>query len=87
LGQKIDLMLKVILTVDFLHQRRMIHRDLKPGNILVGPDLEPKVLDFGLAAQVDDLGERLTKAGEITGTPDYFSPEQAQGSAPHVTDE
>ena len=64
LTQKIDLMLKVVLTVDFLHQRRMIHRDLKPGNILVGPDLEPKVLDFGLAAQVDDLGERLTQTGE-----------------------
>src|SRR5215813_388786 len=82
LSQKIDLMLKVILTVVFLHQRRMIHRDLKPGNILVGHDLEPKVLDFGLAAQFDDLGERLTQAGEIMGTPDYFSPEQAQGSAP-----
>ena len=82
LSQKIDLMLKVILTVDFLHQRRMIHRDLKPGNILVGHDLEPKVLDFGLAAQFDVLGERLTQAGEIMGTPDYFSPEQAQGSAP-----
>jgi serine/threonine protein kinase len=82
LTPKIDLMLKVVLTVDFLHQRRMIHRDLKPGNILVSPDLEPKVLDFGLAAQVDDIGERLTQAGEIMGTPDYFSPEQAQASAP-----
>ncbi|HEV2668841.1 MAG TPA: serine/threonine-protein kinase [Blastocatellia bacterium] len=82
LTQKIDLMLKVTLTVEFLHQRRMIHRDLKPGNILVGPDLEPKVLDFGLAAQVDDPGERLTQAGEIMGTPDYFSPEQARGTAP-----
>ena len=65
LTQKIDLMLKVVLTVDFLHQRRMIHRDLKPGNILVGPDLEPKVLDFGLAAQFDDMGERLTQAGDV----------------------
>jgi serine/threonine protein kinase len=82
LNQKIDLMLKVVLTVDFLHRRRMIHRDLKPGNILVGPDLEPKVLDFGLAAQFDDVGERLTQAGEIMGTPDYFSPEQAQAAAP-----
>jgi serine/threonine protein kinase len=82
LTQKIDLMLKVVLTVDFLHRRRMIHRDLKPGNILVGPDLEPKVLDFGLAAQVDDVGERLTQAGEVVGTPDYFSPEQAQAAAP-----
>ncbi|HEX2488434.1 MAG TPA: serine/threonine-protein kinase, partial [Blastocatellia bacterium] len=69
LTQKIDLMLKVALTVDFLHRRRMIHRDLKPGNILVGPDLEPKVLDFGLATQFDDLGERLTQVGEIMGTP------------------
>ncbi len=82
LTQKIDLTLKVVLTVAFLHQRRMIHRDLKPGNILVGPDLEPKVLDFGLAAQFDDVGERLTQAGEIMGTPDYFSPEQAQGATP-----
>ncbi len=82
LSQKIDLMLKVILTVEFLHQHHVIHRDLKPGNILVGPDLEPKVLDFGLALQVDDLGPRLTQAGEIMGTPDYFSPEQAQGYAP-----
>src|SRR5215813_1906057 len=82
LTQKIELMLKVVLTVDFLHRRRMIHRDLKPGNILVGADLEPKVLDFGLAAQVDDLGERLTQAGEIMGTPDYFSPEQARAEGP-----
>ncbi|MBO0862625.1 MAG: serine/threonine protein kinase [Chloracidobacterium sp.] len=82
LTQKLELTLKVVLTVDFLHRRRMVHRDLKPGNILVGADLEPKVLDFGLAAYVDDLGERLTLAGEIMGTPDYFSPEQAQGAGP-----
>jgi serine/threonine protein kinase len=82
LTQKIDLMLKVVLTVDFLHRRRIIHRDLKPGNILVGPDLDPKVLDFGLAAQFDEPGERLTQAGEIMGTPAYFSPEQARAAAP-----
>jgi serine/threonine-protein kinase len=82
LTQKIELMLKVVLTVDFLHRRRIIHRDLKPGNILVGPDLEPKVLDFGLAAQFDEPGERLTQAGEIMGTPAYFSPEQARAAAP-----
>ncbi|HEY8459312.1 MAG TPA: protein kinase [Blastocatellia bacterium] len=82
LTQKVELTLKVVLAVDFLHRRRMIHRDLKPGNILVGPDLEPKVLDFGLAAQFEDSGERLTETGEIVGTPDYFSPEQARAAAP-----
>ena len=77
LEQKVELMHKTVLAVDFLHQHQVVHRDLKPGNILVGPDLEPKVLDFGLAHQADS-GRRLTLAGEIMGTPDYFSPEQAQ---------
>ncbi|HEU0184456.1 MAG TPA: protein kinase [Blastocatellia bacterium] len=81
LNQKIDLMFKVVMAVDFLHKRRMIHRDLKPGNVLVGSDLEPKVLDFGLAAHFDDPGDRLTQAGEIMGTPNYFSPEQARSAA------
>ncbi len=78
LEQKIELMIKVVMAVEFLHQNRIIHRDLKPGNILVGSDLEPKLLDFGLAQQVGEEGNRITRAGEIMGTPDYFSPEQAQ---------
>jgi hypothetical protein len=79
LNQKVELMHKVVLAVDFFHQHQLIHRDLKPGNILVRPDLEPVLLDFGLAREVDAKTTRLTKAGEVAGTPDYFSPEQAQG--------
>jgi serine/threonine-protein kinase len=79
LRQKVDLVQKVVLAVEFLHQHHLLHRDLKPANILVGPDLEPKLLDFGLALQVDDLENRLTLLGEIMGTPDYFSPEQTLG--------
>jgi serine/threonine-protein kinase len=79
--QKAALMLKVARAVGFLHANHTIHRDLKPGNILVGSDLEPKVLDFGLALQVDDSGRRLTIPGEIMGTPDYFSPEHVRGAA------
>jgi serine/threonine-protein kinase len=77
-GQRAALMRKVALAVQFLHERGMLHRDLKPGNILVGPDLEPKLVDFGLAL---DLGapERLSRAGDVAGTPGYLSPEQAAG--------
>ena len=81
LRQKMALMHKVVMAVDFLHQHQLIHRDLKPANILVGPDLDPKLLDFGLALQVGELKHRVTHAGAIVGTPEYFSPEQTRGDA------
>jgi predicted Ser/Thr protein kinase len=77
--QKAELMRKAALAVAFLHERGILHRDLKPGNILVGLDLEPKLLDFGLALEAE--GPRLTRAGEMAGTPEYFSPEQARAEA------
>jgi serine/threonine protein kinase len=81
LRQKVQLMHKVVLAVEFLHQHQLIHRDLKPANILVGPDLDPKLLDFGLALQVGDLKNRVTHDGAIIGTPDYLSPEQTRADA------
>ncbi len=81
LGQKAELMCKAVSAVHYLHQHQVIHRDLKPGNILVGPDLEPKILDFGLARQSEVLERPLTRHGEVLGTPQYFSPEQARGEA------
>jgi serine/threonine protein kinase len=76
--QKADLMRRVVLAVEFLHEQGIIHRDLKPANILVGPDLEPKLLDFGLALDLGG-GVRLSHIGEVAGTPEYLSPEQARG--------
>jgi len=81
-SQKVEIMRKVAMAVGFLNERQLIHRDLKPGNILVGPDLEPKLLDFGLALHLSGHEARLTLAGEIMGTPEYFSPEQARADAP-----
>lgn len=77
-AQKAELMQKVALAVEFLHQNGILHRDLKPANILVGADLEPKLLDFGLALDIG-IHERLSRIGEIAGTPEYLSPEQAAG--------
>lgn len=73
--QKAALTRKVALAVDFLHQHQILHRDLKPTNILVGADLEPKILDFGLAKHLESDEKRITLPGEIMGTPNYFSPE------------
>ena len=73
--QRVELIRKVVLAVEVLHQHQILHRDLKPANILVGADLQPKLLDFGLALHADS-DFRLTSFGELVGTPNYFSPEQ-----------
>ncbi len=77
LRQKAELMRKVASAVDFLHEHQIIHRELKPTNILLGADLEPKILDFGLAQRLESDSRSVTRPGEIMGTPDYFSPEHA----------
>ncbi len=84
----LDGFLKVCGAVQHAHQRGVIHRDLKPGNILIASDPagraagEPKVLDFGLAKRVDapaDSVARLTASQDFLGTPAYAAPEQLRG--------
>jgi eukaryotic-like serine/threonine-protein kinase len=78
------LLARVARAVHHAHQRGILHRDLKPGNILLDPQGQPHVTDFGLAKRVD-LPSDLTRSETVMGTPDYMSPEQAQARNKELT--
>ena len=65
--------------LDYAHKKGIIHRDVKPSNILCTPDGKLKITDFGIAHIEDPSGVEETQAGEILGTPAYMSPEQVLG--------
>ncbi len=78
-----EVMAKVAEAIEYAHCRGVIHRDLKPGNILLDRNGNPRVTDFGLAKKVEgDSG--LTASGQIMGTPSYMPPEQAGGNRGEV---
>jgi serine/threonine protein kinase len=78
LKEKIELFIKVCAATGYLHRNFVVHRDLKPGNILVMADGEPKLLDFGIA-RILDLSTDSTVTSMRMLTPDYASPEQIKG--------
>lgn len=79
-----SLMAKIARAVHHAHQRGVLHRDLKPGNILIDENGEPHLIDFGLAKCLED-DSGVTQTGAFLGTPAYASPEQAAGQNKHVT--
>jgi len=74
------LMVQIARALQFAHEAGVLHRDLKPGNILVGTDGNPRVMDFGLAKQLKS-DARLTLTGHLLGTPGFMAPEQARGNS------
>lgn len=77
--QAAELLLALARAMQHAHEHHVLHRDLKPGNILLEPNtLDPKIADFGLAKRLND-DTKLTRTGEIFGSPSYMAPEQASG--------
>jgi serine/threonine protein kinase/tetratricopeptide (TPR) repeat protein len=82
-NQRLQTMLAVFVAVEYAHQHNVVHRDLKPGNILITADGTPRLLDFGIAKLLDS-SQSAQSTGEISAalhlfTPEYASPEQLRG--------
>ena len=78
--QAVELSHKIADALDYAHDRGVVHRDVKPANVLLSPRGEPLVSDFGIALALSEAGEgRITETGLSLGTPHYMSPEQASG--------
>ncbi|MGE5209160.1 MAG: protein kinase domain-containing protein [Alphaproteobacteria bacterium] len=80
----VALMAKVARAVQYAHDQGILHRDLKPGNILLDGGGEPLISDFGLAKWLEPTGH-VTRTPTVFGTPGYIAPEQVNGSAGNLT--
>ena len=79
-----ELMAKVARTVHYAHEHHILHRDIKPGNILIDQQGEPHLTDFGLARLLE-TESTVTRTLEVLGTPSYMAPEQAAGKNTQLT--
>jgi len=82
--QAVELIAKMARTVHYAHEHGILHRDIKPGNILLDGKGEPHLTDFGLARLVESESE-ITRTIDVLGTPSYMAPEQAAGNNTQLT--
>ncbi len=70
---------QVLTALEYSHRAGVVHRDIKPGNIMITPNGQVKVMDFGIARAISDSSATIAETSAIVGTAQYFSPEQARG--------
>jgi serine/threonine protein kinase len=83
LKSRVQVIEKVARALHYAHEQGVIHRDVKPGNIMMDSSGEPQIMDFGLARNTRDT-KNLTIAGTILGTPAFMAPEQAMGTSSEI---
>ncbi|WP_435080448.1 Stk1 family PASTA domain-containing Ser/Thr kinase [Clavibacter michiganensis] len=79
--EAVRVMGQVLTALEYSHRAGVVHRDIKPGNIMVTPTGQVKVMDFGIARAVSDTSATIAQTTAILGTARYFSPEQAKGES------
>ena len=79
LSRALEIGAGILEALDYSHQRGIVHRDIKPANVMITDKGDVKVMDFGIARAMDDLGATLTSTWNVVGTAQYLSPEQALG--------
>lgn len=76
--ESLDVIAGVLAPLDYSHRKGIVHRDIKPANVMLTPEGDIKVMDFGIARALEDTGS-LTQTQSVVGTAQYLSPEQAKG--------
>lgn len=77
LGQVLKMAIQIAEALDYAHSQGIVHRDVKPGNVLIAKSGKVKLADFGIAAALDESS--ITASGQVIGSPVYMAPEQARG--------
>ncbi len=76
-ARAVEVALQVVEALGYAHSKGIVHRDVKPGNVMITPEGRVKVMDFGIARAIS--GETITQTATVLGTANYLSPEQAEG--------